>query len=126
MDAALNSFDVVCHLRHSAVHARGIIGSNSRAELGLGAGTGLVRLRLDFTLLQSVAGVCETLVRSYNRWIFSEIIGRWVDKALLNGTWKDDGALFWPLFDACRSGIDDNYPVWAFDAYSDVKEVLKF
>jgi hypothetical protein len=121
VDAALEQFDAVCHLRHAAVHARGVVGSHSLAELGMQGAVGLLKLDLNFTLLQAAAGVCESLVRAYNRFVFNSVVARWIDKGILSGDWSTDRLLYQGIFEACYSTIDGRSPRTALDAYNATK-----
>jgi hypothetical protein len=107
LDAALQEFDKVCHLRHAAVHSRGVLGSRSQAELGLQSDGGPLRLALNFAQLQLVAAVCESAVRSYNRYIFRSIVERWIGSGHISGDWTLDGPHYGQVFDVCYCRVDD-------------------
>ncbi len=117
LDAALQEFDKVCHLRHAAVHSRGVIGSRSQAELNMRHAAGPMQLALDFALVQAVAAVCECVVRSYNRFAYRATLERWIGAGLITGDWKADGPHFRAVFDTCYSKLDGQRPDRPYTSY---------
>ncbi|MEI9942157.1 MAG: hypothetical protein WDO69_33495 [Pseudomonadota bacterium] len=105
VDAALDAFERICHLRHAAVHAKGELGSRNLAELGLRVKE---RRSLHLTSLtfQPIALQCQSAVRAFNQFVFSGILARWVDRAALSGKWDEDAEAFSTLFALFASEVD--------------------
>jgi hypothetical protein len=124
LDAALAKFDKICHLRHAAVHARGALGRGNATALGLAPESGFRTLRMGFPTLHQAGGVCHSVVRAYNRFIYRSIVERWIADGRLVGSWESDQALFHPLFALFRSGIDDCGPGNAYHAWQALRPIL--
>jgi hypothetical protein len=114
---ALDEFDKVCHLRHAAVHARGILSHGNAAALGLGVTTGRRTLDVSFANLQLAGAVCHSAVRAYNRTVYEKLVHRWIDASVLKGPWTVDKPMFQPLFELFRSQKDRVAPSSAYRAY---------
>lgn len=114
--ASLLQFDRICHLRHAAVHAQGTLGSGSVKQVGLAA-SGRVVVSLDFAALQNAGAACHVAVRTYNRWLYEELVGRWHASGRLARVWVDDRPAFEPLYELFRSARDASGPAEAKDAY---------
>jgi hypothetical protein len=116
LGAALREFDKVCHLRHAAVHARGALGRGNAFALGLAARERL-GLELRLPALHSAGLVCHSVVRSYNRFLYREMIERWLAEGVLSGDWAIDRATFHPLFELFQSRVDGVGPMNAYQAH---------
>jgi hypothetical protein len=103
---AIENFEVVSHLRHASVHSRGALSSKNALMLQLPRGLpeGVVVIRLK--QLHEIANVCMTTVRSYNRFLYRELLRRWVKEGVLTWQWQRDSARFVPLFSTFASRLD--------------------
>lgn len=91
--AAIETFDVVCLLRHAAAHWRGFLDSDGARRIGLvGSSATNYRLLMTTQLVQRAFAVCDHLVRLANHVLFRFTIRKWTESGvlLLDGT-DDDG-----------------------------------
>jgi len=107
--ATLAEFEKVCQLRHAAIHSRGEFCNRNLSDLGLFP-NGRVRLHLTQVKLQSVVSVCHSLVRTFNRFLFEQIVKRLIVKNLLIGDWANDQSVFEPVFKLFYSCQDCQSP----------------
>lgn len=116
VDAALEEYDRVCHLRHAAVHSRGELGPRNVQKLGLDASK---RLCLDLSAVQFqvLLAVCQNAVRAYNRFLFKTVLSRWDVRRVLQRTWSNDRALFAALHQLFVSRRDGTAPTSPYNAY---------
>jgi hypothetical protein len=124
LSAALDEFGQVCELRHAAIHQHGTLNSANVATLGLAATHGMRRVELTVTGLHSVAAVCQSAVRAYNRFVLEKVVERWCAQGVLSGTWQRDKALFQPLFRLMRSREDSGGPSNAYTAFLNLRPTL--
>lgn len=98
VDSAMTEFEKVCQLRHAAVHAQGQIGQSNARNLKLGKSGEPHALSINLKQLHQAAGICHNSVRAYNKFLYQELIERWIGRFILKGTWSNDEKLFAPLF----------------------------
>ncbi len=103
---AVLEFDRLCQLRHAAVHARGNLGVKNLLAIAAEKPTETLAVKIDFNSFQDAAEICMNVVRAYNRFIYQEILIRWVKQNILQGTWRKDRARFTSLFNFCYSTHD--------------------
>lgn len=116
-DAALETFDKICHLRHAAVHARGTLGRGNALALALSPDANRRALTVSFTALQQAGLVCHSTVRAYNKVVYRKILERWLGEGVLLGEWDSDRPTFKPLYELFRSRKDASGPSTAYQAY---------
>ena len=116
VEAALRDFDKLCHLRHAAVHSYGEFGGHNLRVLELEPESRSC-LNLDRFKFQRLIGASHNVVRAYNGFLFENVVGRWIDKCFLNGTWQEDREQFRSLFMAFRSKHDGVAPTNAYQAH---------
>lgn len=81
--AAIEAFDLACTCRHSVVHWRGIIDSDTLRKLNVASGGNRFRLEPDFALVQRVFAASDHLVHVANDFLFNITVRRWVDEGLI-------------------------------------------
>jgi len=114
--AALGDFSAVCHLRHAAVHSRGEIAFKNANEIGVETSERLC-LCLTPLLFQRPVTICQNAVRAYNRFVYREVVERWIGEGILDGAWAEDKALFRPLHSFFASKTDGSAPANPYLAY---------
>lgn len=124
LSAALEEFDKVCHFRHATIHARGIVGGQNLAALGLGSDESVWTVSLDFKGLQDCILVCHSFVRGINRWLYRETVERWIGQALLQGSWAIDKERFSSLFSLFYSRNDASCANNAYQTWQKIRRVL--
>ncbi|SIR45829.1 hypothetical protein SAMN05421833_109116 [Microbispora rosea] len=106
LHTALRKFDVLCHLRHAAVHAHGSIGTGNAAALGVAnAGRRLI-LDIDLARVHEAAMICRSLVQEMNQHLFQSTFKKWRDKGLLVRDYSADRQRFQSLYSLFRSKRD--------------------
>lgn len=99
LGTAMQLFDVVCTLRHCAVHSGGLVNRRNAATLKVPAHSRVaVTSAAD---LLSLAHVVLATARLYNAELFRHVLSRWIDQGVLNGNWTQDGKYMrglWAVF----------------------------
>lgn len=100
LDAALDEFEKVCHLRHCIAHRSGLLGSKNAIELGLDKFSTYLEKPISPTLdsVNNVFNICQNLVLEFNDQIFDRIIIRSIPKGIWTGDLRKDKKTFTPLF----------------------------
>lgn len=104
LNVALEEFERVCHIRHSAVHSGGYISARNAAVLGVPAGTWISFSSPD--AIYEIISVVTATLRSFNQSLFEVLLGRWIDEGKLVGNWVDDKGQFSSLWCTFRSERD--------------------
>jgi hypothetical protein len=118
LGAALANYEQVCHVRHAATHAHGVLNRGNARALGVLERRGQsLQVVIDLAHLHSAARACTSLVRAYNNEVYNGILKRWLDRNLLKGSWIDDKSLFGSLFELFRSKQDAVSSSTAYNAY---------
>lgn len=82
--SAIESYDVVCSLRHSAAHWRGFLDSRAASSLGIRSpDVTSFRLSLSLALVQRAYAVCDFLVRLVNDTLYRLTVRKWAEGGLL-------------------------------------------
>lgn len=100
----LNEFEVVCHIRHCAVHSGGYVASHNASVLDVPPGSWI-----SFKTAQPIYRIVRVVtacVRAFNQTLFEHVLGRWIDQRLLAGEWNADRDAFDPLWRTFRSALD--------------------
>lgn len=121
---ALEDFERICQLRHAIVHARGNLWFKNASDLGLPLDPQL-QVRLNAMGFQTLVAQCHNAVRAFNAYIAEKILGNWIGKRVLSGSWRTDKARFaayHALFASKEDGVGD---LEARAAYKKVQLVLK-
>lgn len=103
---AIEQFELLCHFRHAAVHARGELNPANLAAIGIGAVGSENHLVVRLGHLHLAAEVCLNAARAYNRFLFKGIMNRWIEKRKLTGNWTTDKQQFSRMLSFFRSRED--------------------
>lgn len=119
VDVALNQFDMLCQLRHAAIHARGELGVRNMLCMGIRISDDSKQqtLAIAFPTFQAAVAVCRSAVQAYNRFMFEAVVTEWIGAPVFQGTWAVDKARFEDLFNLFRSRRDEGVPRSAYQAY---------
>lgn len=100
LSSAFDNFDFVCQLRHCVVHRSGLLGSKNALALGFDEFRSYLEkpIKLDFSVIQEAATVCNTLVKELNDKMFSDILVRSTSFINWNGDLRTDKVNFDPYF----------------------------
>lgn len=96
LNAALDEFSKVCHLRHCLVHRYGKLGTKNAIELGLDRHKNCIEkpLKIDYIRLQECQAICLSTVKEINNFIFRKILLRLIcneqNKKKTSVIWKWD------------------------------------
>jgi hypothetical protein len=85
---AMQLYEVVCTLRHCAVHSGGLVNRRNAAMLGVP-----VHSRVAISSagdLLSLAHIVLATARLYNAELFRHVVSRWIDQGVLRGSWAED------------------------------------
>lgn len=75
----LQQFDLLCELRHAAVHSAGMLSGKNAMRLNLSRTKQRVALDVDFARFQDAVDLCTSLVCSMNTFLFKSFAERWRD-----------------------------------------------
>ena len=101
----LVEFDKVCNIRHSIVHADGMLPGKNAVQLDIPQQKGPVQLVIGYDELQDIASIVTTLVATYNRTIFKVMCQRWAIDWRKRNDWEPakDDILFKKIWDIFHS-----------------------
>jgi hypothetical protein len=117
LNDALEKFQLVCELRHAAVHAHGSLTSGNAQALGLPPALTPGVVQLDLAALHSLGSVCLSVVRAFNRFFFEAVVRRWIAASVLVGDWNSDWRRFRSLhavFYSLEDGVGETDPRKAY------------
>ncbi|MEV4079542.1 hypothetical protein AB0J43_04520 [Nonomuraea fuscirosea] len=117
LGAALDAFDIVCHMRHASVHTQGVLSRGNAQALGIFNNRTQIHLVVDLPHLHMAAKACMGVVRAYNLFAYQGILQRWLNERILTGVWKTDKSYFAPLYKLFRSETDAIGPASAYSTY---------
>lgn len=129
---ALKEYELVCHVRHCAVHSGGYVGAHNAAVLGVPAGSWI-----SFSApgaVHSIVAVITRTVRAFNQSLFEHILGQWIDAGILQGDWSADRVPFSALWQSFSSRTDaesarlSNEPGFhrtGFNAYRSIRQAVR-
>lgn len=117
LGVALENFEQVCHMRHAAVHAQGVLNRGNARALGVARGAKPLHVVVDLPHLHLAAKACTGLVKAYNHAVYLGIVQRWLNNRVLVGSWKIDKPRFHPLFELFASKSDGTAPRSSYFAY---------
>jgi hypothetical protein len=106
VSSAIEQFELLCHFRHAAVHARGELNTANLAAIGIGTAGSENHLIVRLKHLHLAADVCLNAARAYNRYMFKGIMNRWIEKKKLTGNWATDRQDFSRMLSIFRSRED--------------------
>ena len=109
--ALLQQFDLLCELRHAAVHSGGLISGKNALKLQLVRTELSVALSVDFQRFQEVTELCTSLVCSMNIELFKKFGERWRDKwpaCVPNWSVRSANIRFKHLWSIFASSIDQS------------------
>jgi hypothetical protein len=122
---AVLEFEKLCELRHAATHSRGDLGHQNVRDLGLEHRGKRFALQVNLQGLHEATGVCQNLVRAYNRFLYRQTIERWIAERVLYSQWSRDGKKFLALHQLFKSTRDHVGPDSAREAYTLLQPTLK-
>lgn len=122
---AVEEFEKLCEFRHAATHARGNLGHQNIRDLAIEAGGERLALRVLLDGLHESAGVCQNVVRAYNRFIFRRTVERWIAEGVLEASWAADRERFLALYQTFRSVRDGSGPASPYRAYLNLRPTLR-
>lgn len=104
----LIEYDRVCNIRHSIIHADGIVPGRNAVLLGIPPIDGQVEIVIKYDEIQEAASVVSTLVATYNRELFAVLCERWAIGWRKRPEWKteDEDKLFIAIWGSFFSRID--------------------
>ncbi|MFI7037881.1 hypothetical protein ACIBI0_14440 [Microbispora rosea] len=106
LHTALQKFDILCHLRHAAVHAHGSIGTGNAAALGVVNAGRRLSLDIDLARVHEAAMISRSLAQEINQFLFQATFKKWRDKGLLVRDYSADRQRFMSLYSLFRSMRD--------------------
>lgn len=86
----LNMFEQLCQLRHCIVHRAGLLGSKNAVKLGIDKHRTFFEkpISLDYSFLQESSSICLNCVRTYNNFLFNELVKRYITNNKSNLSWN--------------------------------------
>ncbi|EPC0820722.1 TPA: hypothetical protein ACSXJP_003419 [Escherichia coli] len=98
----LTMFEQLCQLRHCIVHRAGLLGSKNAVKLGIEKHKEFFEkpIELDYYFLQDSSAICLNCVRTYNNFLFNELIKRYVmnKKSEICWNYNSDKKWFVPYY----------------------------
>ncbi|MDH1725478.1 hypothetical protein N5E37_04640 [Acinetobacter johnsonii] len=85
-NSLFKSFDLVCNLRHSIIHADRIIAGKNAVDVSLNKKDSRAFLKIKSAELNSILSICTNLVLTINGLLFCEMLERWKEKWRNNNT----------------------------------------
>ncbi|MEU1889124.1 hypothetical protein ABZ491_27015 [Micromonospora rifamycinica] len=126
LGVAASTFEQVCHMRHAAVHAQGVLNRGNARALGIAKAEVPVHIVVDMAHLHQAAKACASLVKAYNLFVYKGLLQKWLGQKLLVGVWQQDKKYFKPLFELFRSRIDRVAHANSYQAYKSLHpDILK-
>ncbi|WP_212808347.1 hypothetical protein [Micromonospora endophytica] len=123
LDEALHEFSKACHFRHAVAHAAGILSARNMLALGVEPPSQPQQFAMTVAGIQEISAVCETIVRTYNRYIFQRLVEGWLGDGSLIGTWEDDQRIFEPIFSLFHSATDNSVQMNPADIWREVMRI---
>jgi len=120
----LIDFEKICQFRHAATHSRGQLSARNLRKLGFSADKTRFALSVSSDAFQNTAQICHNCVQAYNRYLYRELIQRWLGHSILTGNWETDGDKFSNLFKLFKSEIDNVALSSPQEAYQDLKPAI--
>ena len=102
---ALKNFNLVCHLRHCAIHSGGTLNAHNAKELGLPKEFVNKKLQPNAIVLQEALLTCHSFVRSFNQFALNSTFERWIPNTF-RGNWRIEKKDFIKLIDIFWSKVD--------------------
>lgn len=125
LGVALSNYEQVCHIRHAAIHAHGVLNRGNAKALGvLGRRGESLHVVIDLAHLHYAARACSVLVKAYNLEVYQGILHRWLGQKILGGTWSQDKLQFGELFDLFRSRQDNVASPTAYHSYLSFQPII--
>lgn len=89
IDIILREFDKVCELRHGIVHSSSVLPGKNAVKLQIPGDRGPISIKIEFQQLQECALICNSLVATFNCFLFKEMCRRWAIVWPKENTWVD-------------------------------------
>lgn len=129
----LSMFEQLCQLRHCIVHRAGLLGSKNAVKLGIDQHSKFFEkpIVLDFLFLQESSAICLNCVRTYNNFLFNELLKRYVitNKSALSWNFNSDRKWFSRYFKLFISSelnneilLQNKQPYTAKIAYNELRD----
>lgn len=93
-------------------------------EIGFAADKTRFALSISSDEFQNTAQICHNCVQAYNRYLYRELIQRWLGHHILTGDWDTDSEKFSNLFKLFKSEIDNVALSSPQEAYQDLKPAI--
>ncbi len=125
LEMATSSYQLVCQLRHCAVHRFGRLGAQNALALGMKEHSALLErpMVLTYKTLQESIAICEGLVRSVNNTLFRIVVGR-VDPSKCTGNYARDRKWFAPIYKLFGATVGSRRSPAAKDLYRECANAL--
>lgn len=123
-DVAIKKFEMLCHLRHAAVHSRGELSSGNLRSLGIRDRQSRKALFVMLPQLHEAAVTCQSAVRAYNLYLYRKSVERWIAHGILSGAWQRDAPVFKPLFKVFVSKRDQAGLTSAFYVHKNLRDSI--
>lgn len=120
---ALKGFDVLCELRHAAIHSRGFVGFKNALDLGTSSKS-VQRINFSQSVVFDLTKLAHNAVRSFNRYVLDNILQRWIAEKYLTGTWRSDKKKFSALFLLFSYPEESAYGVNVLSAYRSIQPAI--
>ncbi|MGM0938625.1 MAG: hypothetical protein ACQEWL_19660 [Pseudomonadota bacterium] len=99
--SALNQYEQVCQLRNCIVHRSGHFGTKNALKLGMDEHSNFLEkpIIIGYEAIQSIASVCDNVVKELNDELFSLILSSLPNKYEWTGDFRTDKRYFSKYFD---------------------------
>lgn len=124
LSVALQEFAKLCNIRHSIVHACGLLSHHHLKGSEISSGGHPTFVSFDFIGIQMVLSVCHNLVRTLNSLLFDKVVTDWIDNGTLCGEWSKDSKKFSDLVKLFDSKVDRGKTVNSYIEWLKIRPIL--
>jgi hypothetical protein len=124
LTVALEEFARICNIRHSIVHACGLVSHHHIEGAGINATDHPTYVSFDFNDIQVVSAVCHNLVRILNEELFQKSLKDWINEQELSGAWTNDKMHFTGLVKLFVSKSDRSQPINPYNEWQKIRSIL--
>lgn len=121
---ALLEFARLCNIRHSIVHACGLLSHHHLKGSDISSESHPTFVSFDFSGIQTVLSVCHNLVRTLNSILFDKVISDWIDNGIICGQWSLDSDKFSKLIKLFDSREDRGKTVNPYTQWLKIRKTL--
>lgn len=112
LSKVLSDYSDICQLRHCIVHRFGLLGSYNAMKLGISKHKTVIEkpVKISFDQLNLMVGICDSLVKTINSFMFCEIITRTFIKKTVQwtGDYRHDKKIFIQYYKVFADSALDN------------------